>query len=157
MAKGIGCVVVLVVVLLVVGLAVMGTNNRLVGLEQGVDSQWAQVENAYQRRADLIPNLVASVRGAAEFEKSTLQEITEARASCARASRSVMSSSGWNPQIGASIASAAWTSTRTSPVCTGMGKGSAGGRPGPNRPSTNNAHTFPNVTRPTRSSMSTPR
>src|ERR671921_439582 len=55
------------------------------------------------------------------------------------------------------MASAAWTSTRTSPVCTGMGKGSAGGRPGPNLPSTSSAQTLPKVTLPTRSSMSTPR
>jgi LemA protein len=46
-----------------------------------VDSQWAQVQNVYQRRADLIPNLVSTVSGAANFEKSTLTEITQARAS----------------------------------------------------------------------------
>ena len=46
-----------------------------------MDSQWAQVQNVYQRRADLIPNLVATVSGAANFEKSTLTEITQARAS----------------------------------------------------------------------------
>jgi LemA protein len=46
-----------------------------------VDSQWAQVDNVYQRRADLIPNLVKTVEGAANFEKSTLTEITAARAS----------------------------------------------------------------------------
>src|SRR5919199_1223232 len=55
------------------------------------------------------------------------------------------------------MASAAWTSTRTSPVCTGIGNGSAGGRPGPNLPSTSSAQTLPKVTLPTRSSMSTPR
>ena len=55
--------------------------NRLVKLSQAVDSQWAQVQNVYQRRADLIPNLVATVSGAANFEKSTLTEITAARAS----------------------------------------------------------------------------
>jgi LemA protein len=55
--------------------------NRLVKLSQAVDSQWAQVQNVYQRRADLIPNLVATVSGAANFEKSTLTEITTARAS----------------------------------------------------------------------------
>src|SRR3984885_12097822 len=55
--------------------------NRLVSLQQEVDSQWAQVQNVYQRRADLIPNLVATVSGAANFEKSTLTEITQARAS----------------------------------------------------------------------------
>ncbi|HVM59762.1 MAG TPA: LemA family protein [Verrucomicrobiae bacterium] len=55
--------------------------NRLVSLQQAVEKQWAQVQNVYQRRADLIPNLVATVSGAANFEKSTLVEITEARAS----------------------------------------------------------------------------
>jgi LemA protein len=58
-----------------------GSYNRLVKLSQGVDSQWAQVQNVYQRRADLVPNLVATVSGAANFEKSTLTEITTARAS----------------------------------------------------------------------------
>ena len=48
---------------------------------QEVDKQWAQLQNVYQRRADLIPNLVATVSGAANFEKSTLTEITAARAS----------------------------------------------------------------------------
>lgn len=54
--------------------------NRLVTLDQGVQGQWAQVENAYQRRADLVPNLVETVKGAAGFEKSTLLAVTEARA-----------------------------------------------------------------------------
>src|SRR5271168_5314448 len=67
--------------LAVIGLATAGTYNHLVSLSQGVDSQWAQVQNVYQRRADLIPNLVATVSGSANFEKSTLTEITEARAS----------------------------------------------------------------------------
>src|ERR1700689_4552935 len=58
-----------------------GSYNRLVKLSQAVDSQWAQVQNVYQRRADLIPNLVATVSGAANFEKSTLTEIVQARAS----------------------------------------------------------------------------
>ena len=53
--------------------------NRLVGLKQQTDSSWANVENAYQRRADLIPNLVKTVEGAADFEKSTLKEVIEAR------------------------------------------------------------------------------
>ena len=55
--------------------------NRLVSLQQEVDKQWAQVQNVYQRRADLVPNLVATVSGSANFEKSTLIAITEARAS----------------------------------------------------------------------------
>ncbi|HEX5221972.1 MAG TPA: LemA family protein [Verrucomicrobiae bacterium] len=58
-----------------------GSYNRLVKLSQGVDAAWAQVQNVYQRRADLIPNLVSTVSGAANFEKSTITEVTEARAS----------------------------------------------------------------------------
>jgi LemA protein len=61
-----------------------GTYNRLVALQQGVDTQWAQVQTVYQRRADLIPNLVNTVAGAANFEKSTLTEVTNARASVGR-------------------------------------------------------------------------
>ncbi len=68
------------IVVLVVVLGAM-SYNRLVGLSQAVEKQWAQVENVYQRRADLVPNLVATVSGAANFEKSTLVEITDARAS----------------------------------------------------------------------------
>lgn len=83
----IGCGGVLLVVVLVVvvaGLALMGSYNRLVGLQQSVDQSWAQVQNVYQRRADLIPNLVSTVAGAANFEKSTLTEVTNARASVGR-------------------------------------------------------------------------
>ncbi len=54
--------------------------NTMVQLDEQVTSQWAQVENVYQRRSDLIPNLVASVKGAAEFEKSTLTDVIAARA-----------------------------------------------------------------------------
>jgi LemA protein len=81
MTKGIGCLAAAVVVLVIVGAMAVGTYNSLVNKEQAVDAQWAQVEAAYQRRADLIPNLVATVKGAAEFEKSTLEAITRARAS----------------------------------------------------------------------------
>ena len=81
MMKGLGCLGVLVVVALIVGGMVMGTYNNLVTLGQGVDAQWAQVENQYQRRADLIPHLVSTVQGAANFEKSTLEEVVKARAS----------------------------------------------------------------------------
>ncbi|WP_256008953.1 LemA family protein [Desertivirga xinjiangensis] len=54
--------------------------NTMVELDEQVQSQWAQVENVYQRRADLIPNLVNSVKGAANFEQETLTRVTEARA-----------------------------------------------------------------------------
>jgi LemA protein len=81
MGKTLGCVAAVVVVGLIVGVMVMGSYNGLVALSQGVDAAWAQVENAYQRRADLVPNLVATVQGAANFEKSTITAVTEARAS----------------------------------------------------------------------------
>ncbi len=71
-------------VILVIGATIAGTYNRLVRLEQDVESQWAQVENTYQRRADLVPNLVATVRGAAEFERETYEAVTEARAQVLR-------------------------------------------------------------------------
>jgi LemA protein len=57
----------------------VGAYNSLVTLDQGVQAQWAQVENVYQRRADLIPNLVETVKGAASFEKDTFTAVTEAR------------------------------------------------------------------------------
>jgi LemA protein len=76
-----GVVVVLVILILILIAVAGGSYNRLVKLSQAVDSQWAQVQNVYQRRADLIPNLVSTVSGAANFEKSTLAEITQARAS----------------------------------------------------------------------------
>jgi LemA protein len=76
-----GILIVLVVFILIAVVIAGGSYNRLVKLSQAVDSQWAQVQNVYQRRADLIPNLVSTVSGAANFEKSTLVDITQARAS----------------------------------------------------------------------------
>lgn len=78
-ALGCGALIVLVGVIVVLGGC--GSYNRLVGLSQDVNSKWAQVQTDYQRRYDLIPNLVNTVAGAANFEKSTLTEITQARAS----------------------------------------------------------------------------
>ncbi len=75
-----GCLGVLVLLLIIIGFSVAGTYNSLVTLDQGVRSQWAQVENVYQRRADLVPNLVETVKGAAAFEKDTFTAVTEARA-----------------------------------------------------------------------------
>ena len=77
-----GVFVVTCLIVLAIGYSVFkGNYNNFVKLSQNADSKWAQVENVYQRRADLIPNLVATVSGAANFEKSTLVEVTEARAS----------------------------------------------------------------------------
>src|SRR4029078_10625428 len=77
---GLGCLGVVLVVSLVLGVSGIGQYNSLVQLSQAVDAQWAQVENVYQRRADLIPNLVASVKGAANFERDTLNQVIAARA-----------------------------------------------------------------------------
>jgi len=75
-----GCGGLLVALALLFGLGLMGSYNGLVSLSQAVDAQWGQVENVYQRRADLVPNLVETVKGAAAFEKNTFTAVTEARA-----------------------------------------------------------------------------
>ncbi len=80
MGKGLGILIVIAV--FVIGVIMWGTGvyNNLVGLDEGVTSAWSQVENQYQRRADLIPNLVNTVKGVADFEKDTYTAVTEARA-----------------------------------------------------------------------------
>ena len=77
--KRYGCLIAAVVVVLIFGMYLVGVYNGLVGAQQAVESQWGQVQNVYQRRADLIPNLVASVKGAANFEQTTLTQVIEAR------------------------------------------------------------------------------
>ena len=74
--------VVAVALLLPVGCSVSAYNG-LISLDQDVQAEWAQVENVYQRRLDLIPNLVATVKGAAAFEKDTFIAVTEARSRAA--------------------------------------------------------------------------
>ncbi|HET6555740.1 MAG TPA: LemA family protein [Prolixibacteraceae bacterium] len=71
---------VIVVLLLVAFSSIKGSYNNMVNMEEGVTAQWSQVENVYQRRADLIPNLVSTVKGYAEFEQETLTQVIEARA-----------------------------------------------------------------------------
>ncbi len=75
---------VLAVVLIGLGLILFagGCNsyNNFVNIEEDVENEWGKVQSAYQRRADLIPNLVNTVKGVADFEKSTLTEVTQARA-----------------------------------------------------------------------------
>ena len=80
MSRGLIGLGVLVIIALALGASGVGSYNRLVELEEGVDNAWSQVENVYQRRADLIPNLVATVKGAADFEQETLTQVVEARA-----------------------------------------------------------------------------
>jgi LemA protein len=94
--SGVGCVLMsagkialvllglIVVVVVIVAAWGTGIYNRLVTLQQSTDAAWAQVQNVYQRRADLIPNVVNTVSGAASFEKSTLNDVVNARASVGR-------------------------------------------------------------------------
>ena len=80
MKKGLLIVLAVVVLTVLFGALVFGgVYNNLVTKEEGVTSAWAQVENVYQRRADLVPNLVATVKGYAAHEKETLQNVVEAR------------------------------------------------------------------------------
>jgi LemA protein len=81
--KSIGCgiLIILLLIVLVVGGLLWKSYNGLVTIDQRVNTAWANVQTQYQRRYDLIPNLVNTVAGAANFEKSTLTEVTNARAS----------------------------------------------------------------------------
>ena len=79
MKKALIAVIIVVVILLIIVGKGIGTYNNIIALEEGVKAQWAQVENTYQRRFDLIPNLVSTVQGEANFEKSTLTEVMEMR------------------------------------------------------------------------------
>ena len=75
--------IVWIVIIGIVAVALLwgiGINNKLINGEENVSQAWAQVENVYKRRADLIPQLVATVQGAANYEKGTLTEVIEARA-----------------------------------------------------------------------------
>jgi LemA protein len=74
-----GCVGGLLLALLIFGGYFVSVRNNLVSLDEQVNQQWAQVESQYQRRFDLIPNLVRTVQGAANFEKSTLEAVVNAR------------------------------------------------------------------------------
>ena len=74
-------VVALIILAIIVGVSYAGSYNKLNTLRVATDSTWAEVQNQYQRRSDLIPNLVSTVSGAANFEKSTLVAVTDARAS----------------------------------------------------------------------------
>jgi LemA protein len=74
-------VVIVIVVILFLGFQWgVSTGNKMVTMDEGVAAAWSQVENVYQRRSDLIPNLVSTVKGYADFEKETLTAVIEARA-----------------------------------------------------------------------------
>jgi len=81
----IGCVVAVIIVIVIVGLSmaayIISSRNNMVAKEVTIEEAWAQVQNVYQRRLDLIPNLVESARGYMQLEKDIFEAITEARAS----------------------------------------------------------------------------
>ena len=79
-AIGIGCLGLIVLIALILGFSIFGTYNNLVTLDEQVKNQWAQVQSAYQRRTDLIPNLVATVKGFAAQESNVLQSVVAERA-----------------------------------------------------------------------------
>ena len=83
--------------LLLTGIYAVSTYNTLIRSDQQVQSQWAQVENAYQRRLDLVPNLVATVKGAAGFEKSTYLAVAEARSKVGQVSTSSLTKPANDP------------------------------------------------------------
>lgn len=80
MKKGVSVTLIILAILLLLFFWVKNAYNAMVNGEEKVTASWSQVENVYQRRADLIPNLVATVKGYAEHESSTLQAVIEARA-----------------------------------------------------------------------------
>lgn len=81
----IGIVVLVIFVLIVWPVSAwIGAYNKMVSMDEGTKSAWAQVENVYQRRLDLIPNLVNTVKGVANFEKETLTQVIEARANATK-------------------------------------------------------------------------
>ena len=84
LAIGCGCLAVVVVVCGILAAVAFSGYNQLVRGSAGADTAWAQVQTQYQRRADLIPNLVHTVEGAANFEKSTLTDVINARANATK-------------------------------------------------------------------------
>jgi LemA protein len=94
----IGVVGAIVLIVIIFGGAIASTYNSLVTLDQEAQKQWAQVESVYQRRADLIPNLVATVKGAANFEQSTLTAVVEARSRVGQVTQGAVESIARDPQ-----------------------------------------------------------
>jgi LemA protein len=92
----------ILIVLGLIAVAVMalaGQYNKMVGLDEKVDSQWGNVENVYQRRADLIPNLVETVKGYAEHERETLEAVVKARAEATKMQAEITPESLNDPEV----------------------------------------------------------
>ncbi|HEY8298416.1 MAG TPA: LemA family protein [Candidatus Baltobacteraceae bacterium] len=89
--------IIAIAVIVILGIWVFSSYNGLIASSQAVDAQWGQVQNVYQRRADLVPNLVATVKGAANFEKSTYVAVAQARASVGQLSPSAVQNAANDP------------------------------------------------------------
>src|SRR5579872_4426633 len=89
---------IILAIVVIVLIAIGTTYNSLVTLDQSVQAQWGQVQNVYQRRADLVPNLVATVKGVANFEKSTYIAVAQARARVGQVQASVTPNTTSNAQ-----------------------------------------------------------
>jgi len=102
MSKGMKIFLGILAVLLIMGIwaysSIKGTYNSLVVLDESINGSWSQVQNVYQRRADLIPNLVEIVKGYASHERETLEAVIQARASATRPEFNV-SAEGLSPQL----------------------------------------------------------
>jgi LemA protein len=88
-------------ILVVVGIWLITTYNGLVKKDEKVQFQWNEVQNAYQRRLDLVPNIVSVVRGGAQYEQTTLQQVTEARAKAAAINATTINAANYQQQTAA--------------------------------------------------------
>ena len=103
MKKSLIVIGVIVLILLIFFLSIRGTYNRLVALDENVKTAWSQVENQFQRRLDLIPNYVETVKGYAKHEREVLIQVTEARAKVAGAG-SIEGKIGANNKLSSALA-----------------------------------------------------
>ena len=99
MKKGLIIFIVAIIVGFIIVSTFMGRYNRFVGLEESVEGQWGNVENVYQRRADLIPNLVETVKGYAAHEKETLDAVINARAKATQMQAQITPETLANPEM----------------------------------------------------------
>jgi LemA protein len=104
-SRNYGTWIILAIVVIVL-IAIGTTYNSLVTLDQSVQAQWGQVQNVYQRRADLVPNLVATVKGVANFEKSTYIAVAQARASVGQLSPQAIQNAANDPKLMAQFSQA---------------------------------------------------
>lgn len=98
LAIGLGCLGVLIIIVIAVGIFVYSTYNTVVGIDESVKEQWAQVQTVLQRRMDLIPNLVETVKGYAAHERETLEAVIQARANATKTQINAQDMAA-NPQL----------------------------------------------------------